>query len=142
MSLGSILAMPQRRHYLLYAYNRKPEKAFLKPQDKKLEYLLCSILPMMPLGVQNGATPGNIISHIHKMGKSYKNLLLRNHESQSFYILCVAMFSNLLYKSRHHLCSWGPYQPQPQGRHHDLLPYQSSCPDQVSVYGTIGPLVL
>ena len=49
-------------------------------------------------GVQKGPTPGDISSHILTMGKSYKNLL-RNHEYRSFYILCVAMFNNLLYKS-------------------------------------------
>ena len=44
-------------------------------------------------GVQNGPTSGDISSHIFTVGKPHKNLL-RNHESQSFYILCIAMFSN------------------------------------------------
>ena len=46
--------------------------------------------------VQNG----DISSHIVTMGKLYKNHL-RKHESQNFYILCVAMCNTPLYKSCH-----------------------------------------
>ena len=53
-------------------------------------------------------------SHSLTMGKTYKNLLLRNHEAQSFHILCVAMSSGPLYKSCQP-CPWGPYGPRPGG---------------------------
>ena len=46
------------------------------------------------------------------MGKTLKNLLLRNHKAQSFHILCVAMYSGPLYKSCQR-CPWGPYGPRP-----------------------------
>ena len=42
------------------------------------------------------------------MGKTLKNILLRNHKAQSFHIFCVAMYSGPLYKS----CQpfpWGLY---------------------------------
>ena len=32
------------------------------------------------------------------MGKTLKNVLLRNHKTHSFHILCVAMYSGPLYK--------------------------------------------
>ena len=47
-------------------------------------------------------------------GKYNKNLLLRNHKSQTFHILCVAMYSGPLYKSCQP-CPWGPYRPRPGG---------------------------
>ena len=36
-------------------------------------------------------------SHRLIMGKHIKNLLLRNHEAQSFHILCVAMYCRVLF---------------------------------------------
>ena len=47
------------------------------------------------------------------MGKTLKNLLLRNHrhKAQSFHILYVAMYSGPLYKSCQP-CPWGPYGPR------------------------------
>ena len=48
------------------------------------------------------------------MGKTLKNLLLRNHKAQSFHILFLAMYSGPLYKSCQ-LCPWGPYGPRPGG---------------------------
>ena len=50
-------------------------------------------------GVQNGPTPGDINSYIHSVGKSYSNLLFRNHESRSFYILSLTMSSNPPYRA-------------------------------------------
>ena len=55
-----------------------------------------------------GPRPGGV------MGKPLKNLLLRNHKTQSFHILCVAMYSGPLYKSCQP-CPWGPYGPHPGG---------------------------
>ena len=52
------------------------------------------------------------------MGKTLKNLLLRNHKTQSFLILCVAMYSGPLYKfclKSCQPCPWGPYGPHPGG---------------------------
>ena len=72
------------------------------------------------------------------MGESYKNL--RNHESQNFYFLCVAMFNNPLYKSCY-LCSWGPYRTHPRAGVISSPKSKASYPDQVSVYRIIGPLV-
>ena len=53
-------------------------------------------------------------SHRLTMGKTKKNLLLRNHKAQSFHILCVAMYNGPLYKSCQP-CPWGPYGPRPGG---------------------------
>ena len=48
------------------------------------------------------------------MGKTLKNLLLLNHKTQSFHILCVAMYSGPLYKCCQP-CPWGPYGLRPGG---------------------------
>ena len=47
--------------------------------------------------------------HILTMGKTHK--FLRNHASKSLYVMCVAMFSNHLYKS----CQLGSIQASLQG---------------------------
>ena len=52
-------------------------------------------------------------SHRLTMGKHKKNLL-RNFKAQSFYILCVAMYSRPLYKSCQP-CPCGSYGPRPGG---------------------------
>ena len=72
----------------------------LKPQYPELVSMQqCYMMPYIDSandapGRQNGPIPGDISSQILTMGKTYKNLL-RNHESRSLYILCVAMLSNL-----------------------------------------------
>ena len=58
-------------------------------------------------GVQIGYTLGVISSHRITIGKLKKKL-------QSFYVLCVAMFSNPLYRSCQP-CTWGPNWPCPKG---------------------------
>ena len=52
--------------------------------------------------------------HRGRHGKNKKNLLLQNHNAQSFHILFVAMYSVPLYKSCQP-CPWGPYGPRPGG---------------------------
>ena len=72
----------------------------------------------MPLGSKMAPPRGSLAPiDLHTMynGKNIKkNLLLRNHKTQSFHILCVAMYSGSLYKSCQP-CPWGPYGPSPGG---------------------------
>ena len=68
-------------------------------------YKSCQPCPWVPYGPALGRGV---------MGKSLKNLLLRNHKAQSFHILFLAMYSGPLYKSCQP-CPWGPYGPRPGG---------------------------
>ena len=97
------------------------KKSSPKPQGPKLSYFVCSSVVVLYInpanhasGVKNGPAPGFISSHRLTMGKTSKNLLLRNHKAQSFHILSVAMYSGPLYKSCQP-CPWGPYVPRPGG---------------------------
>ena len=56
-------------------------------------------------GVKFGHAPGVDSLHRLTMGKTNKNLLLRNQKAQSFYILYVAMFGSPHYK----LCQSCPW---------------------------------
>ena len=73
-------------------------KARIHVFSMQLCYMMLYIDPTNDApGVQNGPTPGDISSHVLTIGKAYKNRL-RNHESRNYYIKCVAMFNNPLYK--------------------------------------------
>ena len=77
------------------------------------------------------------------MGKTLKNLLLRNHKTQSFHILCVAMYRGHLYKSCQ-LCPWGPYRLTPvallsaidlQWKIHEQIFFSETTTAKASVFG-------
>ena len=52
-------------------------------------------------------------SHRLTMGKTLKNLLLRNRMAQSFHMLCGPMYNTPLCKCCQR-CPWGPYRPRPR----------------------------
>ena len=115
MPLGSIRAPPRGCH------GKNIKKIFFSKTTRPKAFIFCMKQCLVVLyinpgnhapGAKNGPAPGVISSHRLTMGKHKKNLLLRNHKTQSFHILCVAMYSGPLYKS-YQPCPWGPYGPRP-----------------------------
>ena len=112
MPLGSKMAPPQgslapidlqwEKHKKIFFSETTRPRAFIFWQLQCIVVFCINPLPTVPLGPY-GPRPGGV------MGKILKNLL-RNHKTQSFHILCVAMYSGPLYKSCQP-CPWGPYGP-------------------------------
>ena len=67
-------------------------------------------------GVQNGPVPGDISYHVLTMGKTYKNLLLRNHESQSFYIFVYTCKCSIILFLNPATCAPGVYTGRTPGQ--------------------------
>ena len=115
---------------------------------------------------------GQFSSHLLTMGKTYKTFLLYSQKLGALELLyfCVEMVSNPLNKSCHtwdpyrpchragvissrtvktivysyplYSYPWGPYMPRHAPGQGHQRPCKLKCLDQVSVYRTIGPLVI
>ena len=62
---------------------------------------------------RNGPTTGSLTPIALQWEKHREKYLLPNQKAQSFYILCVAMYSIPLNNSCQ-LCPWGPDMPRPK----------------------------
>ena len=114
MPLGSNLARPRRLIVSIDLLWEKNSKIFFSETTGHTALIFCMWQWLMVLyincashapGVKFGHATGVDSFHRLTMGKTNKNLLLRNQKAQSFYILYVAMFGSPHYKLCHS-CPW------------------------------------
>ena len=113
MPLGSKMAPPRGSLAPIDLQWEKHKKNHFSETTRPRAFIFCQYQCIVFLFIN----PANHAPGVHTgpaPGASWEKLLLRNHKTQSFHILCVAMYSGPLYKS----CQpfpWGPYGPRPGG---------------------------
>ena len=114
MPLGSIRAPPRGRP------GKNIKKNLLLRNHKTQSFIFCVKQCIVVLFINSAINPANCAPGVQtgpapgaSWEKHKKNLLLRNHMTQSFHMLCGPMYNTLLYKCCQRY-PWGPYRPRPR----------------------------